>query len=134
MSVLGNATNTYARRPTISSEFQQKMPEVAQPPPHYRRCFGLMCAFPSAAAKGGIWKDEELSEEVLAEIEAERAEQEAKAAATAEKRRAEKLEAERKRQEEKEEILKAIELESKQAEEEMKAKAEAANALKVPLR
>jgi hypothetical protein len=114
-----------SRRPTISSVFEQKMPEAAQPPDTVRRCFGLMCAFPSAAAKGGIWKDEELSEEILAEVAAERAEAEARAEAAAGKRREMKLEAERKRQEEKDAILKAIELESQRVDEEVKAQAEA---------
>ena len=44
------------------------------------RIFGLTCAFPSKSARGGIWKDEELSEEVLAEMEAVRAEADARAA------------------------------------------------------
>merc|ERR1719281_1691200 len=84
-----------------------------------------MCAFPTPAATGGIWKDEELSEEILAEVEAERVAAEARAEAAAGKRREMKLEAERKRQEEKDAILKAIELESKRVDEEVKAQAEA---------
>jgi hypothetical protein len=124
MSETYSRAMTSASKPTIASVFEQKKPDPTQLT--HRRIFGLTCAFPSKSVRGGVWKDEELSEEVLAEMEAVRAEADARAEAAAEKRRELEQEAARKRQEEKEEAIRAVEREAQHAEEEAKAQAEAA--------